>query len=192
MGSFSVLSPSAFADDEGENKWERRGITMSYTGAYSDRRKMKIDSGEILYTTSDTKPGFYFSCLEGKFRAGLTFIPQDIRKAFSNLEGYGMNSRGNFVPYYNGQTYVGLYLDGGKRMSLGQWLYYEDKDITLSRKRKPAAQLYNAIVRKQSVRVEAKGDQVDLTAPKLNAAFADFGADCGLGRLKRKDDMPSN
>lgn len=176
---------NGFADDPQEDSWESYPITVTYTGGYSDRRKMKVDKGEILFTTSVTEPGIYLSCIEGQFRAGLSYKPMDIAKAFSDMENGGITYAGNRFPLEKSLGFVNMRLDGGKTISLGKWLNYEDKDIALSRKRKPAAKIYNAIVQKHDIEVRMKRDNwVRVASPKINAKFADFGAECGVGRKK--------
>lgn len=179
----ALSSEQGFAGSQADNSWKSHPITVTYTGGYSDRRKMKIDKGEILYTTSKTQSGLYLSCIEGQLRVGLSFKPMDIAEAFSNMENGGITYAGNRFPLEKSLGFVNMKLDGGKAISLGKWLNYEDKDIALSRKRKPAAKLYNAVVKNHVIQVRMKRDDwVDLAIPRINAQFADFGAECGIGR----------
>ncbi len=165
------------------NVWATEFYRMVYRGnAYSDRRKNQNDIGEILYTTSETAPGLFFTCLAGKLRVGVGFKPQDLYTALSGTKTYGVSGEGNFVPDEKMLSYIDMTLDDGPKIGLGRWLYYKDRETAQSRKRVPAAKLYNAVVREQTVTVFAKRKQALLDIPRPNAAFADFGAECGLGR----------
>lgn len=186
--SLTLPSTSLAAENGTPNVWETRQIRLSYMGnGHSDRRKAKIDTGEVLFTTSETEIGIYFSCIAGSLRAGLTFKPQNIREAFRKQTMSGVSSGGSFVPTGRSLSYVDMTLNGGEKIGLGRWHYSKEKQTAYSRKRKPAAKLYNALVRKQVIAVETKSkDPVTIVVPKFNAAFADFGAECGIGRLKYK------
>lgn len=183
-GPFS-LSASSAADPlktESElNQWEVRPIIMTYSGGHTDKRKAKKDYGEILYTSSTTQPGIYFSCIEKKFRVGLVSEAQPMSGAFQNME---VNALGG-VPVYTSLTFASARFDGQKRIKLGEWLYFEDTEAVLSRKNKPAKMLYNAIIRGQKIETKFKRTKyVTLVLPKISETFADFGAECGIGRLK--------
>ena len=168
------------------NSWASQPIRMTYTGeGHSDRRKAKIDHGEILYTTSTAQPGLYLRCLEGRLRAGLVFKPQDMRKAFSGLSVSGVSGGGGFVPIEKQLAYVDMWTDGGEKIGLGRWTYSKKNSAAISRKRVPAAKLYNAVVKGQNIKVKSKGlDAVTLSIPKINSDFANFGGECGMGRNK--------
>lgn len=78
-------------------------------------------------------------------------------------------------------------LDDGDKIALGRWIYDKSDHSAYSNKRKPAAKLYNAVVRGQMVKIIAQGKtSFTLDFPKPNKAFAEFGAGCGIGKLAKK------
>lgn len=131
--------------------------------------------GEALATTSEEEPGALFICLGSSFRVSISLTPQNIRK------NYRKASRS-----FKGK-YVDMKLDDGKKISLGHWAYAPDTKIIRASKHASAAKLYNAAIRQQQVTLYVSGKKpVILNLPKPNAAFADFGAECGIGRNKPK------
>lgn len=183
-----LASSTAYANEPADiNRWASATYSMQYKGeAFSDRRKNAIDTGEILYTTSETNPGLLFTCLAGKFRVAVSLKPQNMATAFSSTKTYGVSGNGSFVPAEKMLSYVDMTLDDGPKIGLGRWLYFKDREAAKSRKRVPAAKLYNAIVKNQTITIHTKRKQALLDLPRPNAAFADFGAACGLGRNAEK------
>lgn len=171
-----------------ENVWYLHETTLRYKGnGYSDKVKANTIRGEILFTTSMTKSGLYFSCFDGKFRVGTTFTPQNLPKAFSGFKTMGISGDGKFVPVPESLTFIDMTLNGGDKIGLGRWLIDKDAQAVKSRSRKPSAKIYNAIARKQNITIHMGRKEAVLDLPKINAAFADFGAGCGLGRKAKKD-----
>ncbi|GHB04342.1 hypothetical protein GCM10009069_28600 [Algimonas arctica] len=186
-----VLAPQAKAQatdvDPQANHWVSQKTVMSYGEGYSDKRKANKEFGETLFTSSTTAPGIYFSCLDTKFRVGVVYEAQGVSDAFRNLEIYGISGNGAFVPTPKSLAYVSARFDGQEKVALGQWLYFEDTSSALSRDNKAAQKLYNAIVRGQRIEVTIRSsNHVTLVVPKFSATFADFGAECGIGRLRNR------
>lgn len=168
------------AEDAG-NQWEVQNVVMTYSGGHTDKRKAKNDYGEVLFTSSVETPGIYFSCIDKKFRVGLVSEGQSMNGAFESMEVNGFGG----VPVYTSLAYASVRFDGQKRVSLGEWLYFKDTTAVLSRKSKPAKILYNAIIRGQKIETKFKQTKyVTLALPKISDTFADFGAECGIGRKK--------
>jgi len=169
------------------NQWVSRTTVMSYGEGYSDRRRANNETGETLFTSSTRHPGIYFSCLDKKFRVGLVYEAQPMSDAFSRLKISGISGNGNFVPTPRSLAFVSVRLDGQKKNTLGQWLYFEDNAAALSRDNEGARILYNAVVRGQNIVVKIKDhDPVTLVVPSLSDVFAEFGADCGVGRNRNR------
>lgn len=169
------------------NEWVSRKTVMSYGEGYSDRRRANDEEGETLFTSSTRHPGIYFSCLDNKFRVGVVYEAQSMSDAFSSLEISGISGNGNFVPTPRSLAFVSVRLDGQKKNTLGQWLYFEDNAAALSRDNEGARILYNAVVRGQNIVVKVRDhDPVTLVVPTISDVFADFGADCGVGRNRNR------
>ena len=185
-----IVPASAANEDnnEGMNNWVNQQIRLSYKGeGYSDHRKNSVERGEELFTSSATETGVYFRCLEGRLRVGLVFEPQNLRDAFRNNNITGVSGNGNFVPTSNNLRSVKVRFDDGKYIGLGRWIYYKKKSALMSRDRKSAAKIYNAIIKKQAIYAKTSGKpEVLLAVPKIDETFADFGSGCGIGRLQDK------
>jgi hypothetical protein len=181
-----VKSQSPDADSQ-TNQWAARKTVMSYGRGYSDRRRANDETGETLFTSSTAEAGIYFSCLDKKFRVGLVYEAQSMSDAFSSLEISGISGNGNFVPTQSSLAFVSVRLDGQKKNTLGQWLYFEDNAATLSRDNEGARILYNAVVRGQNIALKIRDhDPVTLVVPSVSDVFAEFGADCGVGRNRNR------
>lgn len=66
----------------------------------------------------------------------------------------------------------------GVRTYEGSFVYVPDRKVALPVERAVTAQLYNAAIQNQTVRVRFKGEAVPLTLPPVDDAFADFHARC--------------
>lgn len=67
------------------------------------------------------------------------------------------------------------------------WSYQPTLQLALPAKQIVTRKIYNAAIRQHSVEVDLSNKKsVTLILPKVNTAFADFGANCGVGRLKNK------
>ena len=185
---FSIGSPAGAKTPDTPNTWVHQMARVQYTGdAISDRRKSKIDHGDILFTTSNVSHGLLLSCLEGKFRASIALEPKDLRAIFQNTSFSGLRYHGKFIPTNQSLTFIDMRLDKGQKIPLGRWFFDKTNNSVQSRKRKAAAKLYNAVVRGQTVTVLTEGHlPFTLELPKPNQAFANFGAKCGLGINAKK------
>ena len=174
---FLTLAVPAIAQDSPPaNTWTNFDMTMHYSGnALSKAQRATIDAGEVIHTTSDTSPGLMFTCLTGKFYVAASVKPQNFRDTFNS------STRRHKIKL------VDMRLDGGEKTSLGKWLFKPSLGGISSRKRSQAAKLYNAVIRHQEVTLYMSGKKpVTLDLPKPNRAFAEFGAECGLGKFAKK------
>lgn len=181
------MSPLTTAPDtKGQpNQWVTRRAIKSYGRGYSDRRRANKEIGETLFTSSTTEPGIFFSCLDKKFRVGIVYEAQGMFEAFENMEIYGVSGNGGFVPTLNSLAHVSARFDGQAQEALGEWLYFKAGSTALSRDNMGAAKLYNAIVRGQNIQVTIRANNVvSLVFPEISNNFADFGAECGIGRQR--------
>lgn len=167
------------------NQWVSRRTIKTYGKGFSDKRRANKEYGETLFTSSTTDPGLYFSCLDKKFRVGLVFEAQSMSDAFREVEISGVSGNGKFVPTLKSLAHVSAQFEGQGDVRLGEWLYFEDNSAALSRDNKAAKKIYNAVVRGQSMTVTIRGrHKATLSVPKISSTFANFGAECGIGRLK--------
>lgn len=175
------------ADVPTTNQWVSQKIVKTYGRRFSDKRRAENDSGEVLYTSSTTQPGIYFSCVDKKFRVGFTYEAQSVPLAFSNIAISGVSGGGNFVPTSESLANVSAQFNGQPRVILGRWLYSKNTPATLSRDNKAAQKIYNAVVRGQSIKATIRSQhEFTLLPPKVSDSFADFGAACGIGRLRAR------
>jgi len=161
---------------EPANTWAAFDMTMSYSGlGFTKTQRATLDEGEVIYTTSTTQNGLMFSCLAGSFGVAASLKPKDFRATFSETAGR-----------HKGR-YLDMRLDGGEKIGLGLWIYKPTLDAISSRKRSQAAKLYNTVVRRQKVTLHMDSKKpVLLDLPKPNTAFAEFGAECGIGKFAKK------
>ena len=172
-----VMQVSALAQDEAPvNSWKTFDVAMSYSGdGFSKKRRATIDKGEAIYTTSQTTNGAMLTCLEGKLYATLALKPQDFMAAFHKSTRTHKIRR------------VDYSLDNSTKKPLGKWIHKPTLDVLASFKRSQAAKIYNSAIRGQKVTLYMEGKKpVILDLPKPNQAFANFGAECGLGINAKK------
>ena len=170
------------------NTWKMDHVKFRYKGrGYSDKQKAKIETGDVMYTTSTTSPGLYLSCIGGKFRAGIVLEPRDMRQTFKTIKVSGVPVGGKLYLSHKDRMYLDMRLDDGPKISLGRWTYDKRELSAYSTGRKPAAKLYNAVVRGQTVQIMSEGRKTTtLDLPKPNKSYAEFGAGCGIGKLAKK------
>lgn len=179
MIGFAILALCTQAlaqEDASANTWTNFDMTMSYSGlGFTKTQRATIDKGEVVHSTSDTSSGLMFSCLSGHLLVSIALKPQDFRDSFQKTTGR------------NKYKHVDMRLDGGERKGLGVWIHKPSLDAVSSRKRSQAAKLYNAVVRRQTIMIYMDGKKpVTLDIPKPNRTFAEFGAECGIGKFAKK------
>ncbi len=158
-----------------KNEWGSFPISISYSGmGFTKEQRDKIDTGELVYTTSTTTSGLLFSCVNGDLMVAVSLKPQDFTQTFNKT-----------TRRHKGRN-VKMSLNDGAKTDLGTWILKPRLGGLSSLKSWQAARLYNAVVRQQSVTLFVQRQKpVVLDIPKINSVFADFGSECGLGRNKQ-------
>ncbi len=171
-----LSAPVMAQENNTDNVWEKYDFHLTVIGQEAPSAKDEDKyHGEAMVSTSTTTPGLLFICLNKRLRVSAALKPQDLRK------NYRKPSRK--VSY----KYVDMTLDGGEKIPLERWGYAKDHKIIRSSRRMPAAKLYNAVIRNQQVTLFVGGKKpITLALPKPNRAFAEFGAECGLGKFAKK------
>lgn len=153
-------------------------VSLNFSAAFSGNA-VKKDllykpfAGDAIYTNQPNASGnVSFSCFRGTLAANVGLIPTD----FENLFADPPRSRRRKA------RSVDLVIDGEDTRST-TWSYVPAMKIYMPQKKSVVRKLYNAVIRRSVVTAGTDyNDPVTLLLPKPNAAFADFGAECGLGR----------
>lgn len=172
-----VMTASALANDgSGAPTWERHGIRVVAGDGYSKEMKGTSVSGEYMLPTGPDVAGKTgFLCIRGKLMAMTTTDDVSLRE---NLKQAWM--------YPNKRFKNPTVLINGEQLETNRWTYLKKRKVAIPHSRKLTRKLYNAAIRQDRVEIDFDGKK-KFTAllPKPNAVFADFGADCGLGRNKK-------
>ena len=160
---------------QASNKWEVRDYFFTMDRPWHKETREDAIAGELIFTTSAQTNGLVFTCLEKKFRATTSVEPQNLLTLLKRIR------------YGRGFKYVDMRVDGGPKISLKRWHYDPNNTFMQSETRSAAARLYNAIISGKQVVLYIEGRQpLALDLPKPNRAFAEFGAECGLGKFAKK------
>lgn len=158
--------------------WTPFFFTAAYRGnAVKKDLLNKPLSGEAIFTSEIDRPGnVAFSCFRGKLSANIGFEPTDFKTLFTDMTRSRRQRAKKIM----------LYIDGEALRST-QWSYILDMNIYMPQKTLIAKKLYNAaILGKEVTAGPTYKKQTPLILPKPTAVFADFGAECGVGRKVMK------
>ncbi len=173
------LAQSSSQDTDNRQRWESRDLSIAFVGSGVRRDVRGIyNKGETIYSTQKDLPGnVSFICLRKTFMANVALEPADFRVIVDNWQ---TSSRA--------RVRQPTLLINGESAKPAAWTYSPTLQFLYPRKTVTVKKLYNAAIRGDTVQIKLDGsDPITLVLPKPNAAFADFGADCGLGRNAKKD-----
>ncbi|MEM9838461.1 MAG: hypothetical protein AAF830_04820 [Pseudomonadota bacterium] len=130
-----------------------------------------LTEGEIMHKVpavfprNADGPGPMFQCLEGRYRMTLALD----RPEFRNI----IPKRTRRARRVSGQIIV-----AGEKTFDGAFIFAPETQTVASRERKPAAQVFNAVIRGQDVVFRMRRDNYDLVLPPMNNEFKEFAAAC--------------
>lgn len=157
-------------------------VSLNFSAAFSGNA-VKKDllykpfAGDAIYTNQPNASGnVSFSCFRGTLAANVGLTPTDFETLFADPPRSRRRKARS----------VDLVIDGENTRST-TWSYVPAMKIYMPQKKSIVRKLYNAVIRRSVVTAGTDyNDPVTLLLPKPNAAFADFGAECGLGRKAKK------
>lgn len=119
-----------------------------------------------IYPTGDGEGGPLFTCNEGRYGLVIALDTMDFEDAIANSSKRRRNLSGAIT------------VDGEETYS-GYFSYKPAAGTAATSERKPAAQIFNAVIRGQSVifRLSGKGERT-LTLPPVDDTFTAFAAEC--------------
>ncbi|MEP3892078.1 MAG: hypothetical protein ABJN69_16595 [Hellea sp.] len=156
-------------------QWKLHEYTYSLSGfpVPKDIRR-KPFSAETIYTNSSDKGDVAITCLREKLYLSVETKP-------INFEEFVVN---HLTSQRAKVRAVTLRIDGDKK-SRNRWTYIPEHKVLLAQKRSDKVKVYNAAISGKAVTLEiGNGKAFKLNLLKPNSTFANFGANCGLGRNK--------
>lgn len=156
-------------------QWNLHEYTYSLSGfpVPKDIRR-KPFSAETIYTDSPDEGDVAITCLREKLYVSVEAKPVNFEKfVVEHLSSQRAKVRA-----------VTLKIDGEKK-SRNKWTYILEHKVLLAQKRSDKIKVYNAAISGKAVTLQiGNGKAFKLNLPKPNPVFADFGANCGVGRNK--------
>jgi len=158
-----ILSTLAFSNTAFASDWMNESFT-----------KDKNSLHEQLYAVTSDTTALTFICKAKKFRAAISTTNNN---AAQILNIYSETRR-------RINRKVELTIDG-KSADTPKWMINPARKIFVTPDRSTTIKLYNAVVGGKDVSIQRKGEmKYVLDLPPPNQAFANFGANCGIGKLK--------
>jgi len=157
----AVISVGAVAHADAESTWAVEDVGNTR-------------GNEFLYSTASDTETLAFFCTGGKLQSVIALDPQNMANV---LEGLRNNSRsvGKFIT---------LEIDD-ENISKQKWGLNKKMGVVITPKQSLTIKLYNAAVQGKTIKIKRRGeDTKTIYTPTTNAAFADFGGACGIGRNK--------
>ena len=153
--------------------WNHLFMTITWTGSAVALDELgKPKPAEVIYSgTATTEGNVAFVCYDGRLSVSMALEPVDLRDAVLDTP----SSRRLRVA-------IPDITIAGEEQSAKQWAYMPAMKVFRARKKSSAAKLYNAAIRNDPVTARYRGDTISLNMPQIDNTFADFGADCGMGR----------
>jgi hypothetical protein len=156
--------------------WQSMNYAIRFTGNMpSKEQRARSYKVEAIYSNAVAEKGnVAFTCVNGIFSVAIALEPTDF-EAFIRDNEKSKRRRTRKVPMFI----------NGKRQKLKNWTYVPKTKILLPMKTSTRNKIYNAAIRQDEVLVNLEfKDQVKLILPKVDNTFAEFGAECGLGKNK--------
>lgn len=173
-----LLIGASFAQDDGvEPSWQIKSVTLvagnvGWKQNFGDQ-PYKFD---FIYAENGARPGdVAIACMNGSLMAAVSTDDRPISETLPGL----------WSPLKVKQIWADVEIDGEKvKGNVRNWSYSKKQDIIIPRNKLVTKKIYNAVIRKQTGVIKKTGVAGDifLTLPKPNMIFADFGAECGVGR----------
>lgn len=158
-----------------EPTWQHDEFVIEWDGRYSKERQANPSHGEFIYTAVPGASGnVALICFDGKLTAAISTDENPVEaKAPAAWNGHKTS-------FLRPNLKV-----NGKQVRSYEWVYQKGQGLLLPLKPSISRKFYNAAIRGDEIKLkaDAKGKFTPFL-PKPNAAFADFGAACGLGRKK--------
>lgn len=166
------------SDNTQRTEWVRSEFTFVPERGFSKEAMQTTSDGEMIHTTANDKRGnVAIICLNGRLMSAISLNEEDI---FPRTRDVWDSQRSRRI-----RPHVKI---DGKTVRADYWWYQPKLQLTLPMKSSVSRKFYNAAIRQQNVEVDLSNKKpVTLILPKPNGDFADFGAKCGMGRLKDKD-----
>lgn len=158
------------------HNWKKSDITIQWGRGFTKEAQNTPSPGEFIYTDGPNVPGTTaIMCFEGKLQAVIAVGDKSIN------ESVGKAWRGQRTRSVRPDFTI-----NGKAISGSYWAYQPNTQLAIPRRPKLTRQIYNASIRGDAVELDlAAKDNVSVILPKPNADFAEFGAECGVGRNKK-------
>ena len=176
--SSPCIAQSPISSPDDLPRWDSRDMRVVFSGNGVNKKVRGTPyDGEAIFTTAIDKPGnVSFYCLKNVFGANIAVEPVD----FAIIIDEWATTRRQRA------TKPTLTINGEKQKS-EMWTYVPPLKLLIPRKKYVARKLYNASIRGSDVQLKMSGKKaITLILPKPNLAFADFGADCNMGKNKGK------
>lgn len=177
FGLGAAAAPAFAGDISSAPTWERHGIRIVAGDGYSKDVKGTFVTGEyILPTGPDVAGKTGFLCIRGKLMAMTATDAVPLRE----------NLRKSWM-YPNKRFKSPTVFINGEQLPPNRWTYLKKRKVAIPHSLSVTKKLYNAAIRQDEIDIDFDGkEKFSPLLPKPNTVFADFGAECGLGRLKSK------
>lgn len=160
-----AFTGSAIAQPEPQG-WGQ--VTIHYKATKGDPFNRKDVSVHSVYTTDDTKTGVLIQCSPKAIGVYISAEPGNVRDIISGHKhlGYPRNISGRLIK-------------DGDVVHEGPWVYYPRRKLSQSKQRKPAAKIFNAVVKGEKLSFKASNKpEVELSLPPIDDNFRDFNKKC--------------
>ena len=176
----SGYSQNTTANEGGEPQsyhWEQRTIRVSYGTGYSKEARETPSRGEYIYTVGpDSVGATAIMCFGGIPQAVVATTNDPIRPSL--MEAL-KKTKGRYI-----HPTVKINDD---EISESRWTYRPKAKLAIPHDANVTRKIYNAAIRGDTVSIDISGKgSFSLILPKPNVNFADFGAECGMGRNRKE------
>jgi len=144
-----------------EPSWSNPTLVIDYLGTTRGN-----DRTSILMPEDVNGPSAMFTCDQGKYRVWISLRRGEHRKVLAEANWRRFRER-------EGTIFV-----DGEATWTGQVLYQPADQLARPTKRKPAAQVFNAVIRGQSVSFKMGRQTHGLELPPVDDSFRKFARNC--------------
>jgi len=174
LGNYAYLSPeNAEAASTSVNEWVYEELIETKAAQKARGGKTYIPT-DWIHSSATDKNGAAFVCNGKKLSLIVAMKPQNISTLFNGQKkGRAMNRS------------LSLFINN-ELVDKSTWILRPGKDLASAKNQKVIRKIYNAAIRGDTVSVQRKSSapKIEISLPKVNDAFADFGGPCGIGRKK--------
>lgn len=155
--------------------WQQQNFRLMLGKGHDKKNKGRIISGEYMYTTGPDQMGnVALTCLGGSFMVVVSTDDISISKNFRDAWMYPNKRKRRPTVMINEE-----------QQDPNHWVYLKKRGIAIPQERKLSLKIYNAAIRQDKILVDFDNKKsFSLNLPKPNTDFAEFGAECGMGRYK--------